>query len=124
MVRISTGYNQVKISGGIFQSGGTAIMEIDKVSCRAISTGQEFRNPGRWSWMLMQDKNNIITRTITTYSPTSSANGGGAYSQQLEALAIMKIQNDPRTQFWIDLNKVISKLIHQGEKYPFGVLEY
>ena len=28
----------------------------------------------------------------------------------------MKIQNYPRTQFWIDLNKYISKWIHQGEQ--------
>ena len=28
----------------------------------------------------------------------------------------MKIQNYSRTQFWIDLNKEISKWIHQGEQ--------
>ena len=28
----------------------------------------------------------------------------------------MKIQNDPRTQFWIDLNSEISKWIYQVEK--------
>ena len=28
----------------------------------------------------------------------------------------MKIQNDPRTQFWIYINKEISKWIHQGEQ--------
>ena len=28
----------------------------------------------------------------------------------------MKIQNDPRAQFWIDFNTEISKLIHQGEQ--------
>ena len=28
----------------------------------------------------------------------------------------MRLQNDPRTQFWIDLNKKISKLIHQEEE--------
>ena len=29
--RISTGYNKVTISGGTFQSGGTAIMAVDEV---------------------------------------------------------------------------------------------
>ena len=33
---ISTGYNQVTISGGTFQSGGTAIMAVEKVSYREI----------------------------------------------------------------------------------------
>ena len=28
----------------------------------------------------------------------------------------MKIQNDPRTQFWMDINKEISKWIHQREQ--------
>ena len=102
---ISTGYNQVPISDGPFQRGDTDIMEVDKVSCREIATGQGFRNLGHWSWILLQGKNNIITRIITAYCPTVRASPGGAYSQQLEALAIMKIKNVPRTQFWIDLNK-------------------
>ena len=46
---IITGYNRVTISGRPFQSGGTAIMTVDKVSWRAIATGQEFRNLGCWS---------------------------------------------------------------------------
>ena len=66
--------------------------------------------------MLLQGKDNIRTIIITTYSPKEIASTGRAYSQQLEILEIMKIQNDPRTQFWIDLNKDISKWIHQGEQ--------
>ena len=58
----------------------------------------------------------MITRIVTSYWPTASASVIGAYIQQLEPLTIMKIQNDPRTQFWIDLNEDISKWIHQGEK--------
>ena len=73
---IITGYNQVTIS--IFQSGGTPIMEVDKVSCRAIATGQKFRNLGRWSWMLLWGKNNIKTMIITTYRLKVSASAGGA----------------------------------------------
>ena len=55
-------------------------------------------------------------RIITAYFPTSSDSAGGAYSQQLEALAIMEIQNDPINQFWIYRNKEISKWTHQGEQ--------
>ena len=64
----------------------------------------------------MQVNDSVRTRIITVYCPTVSASSGGAYSQQLEALAIMKIQNDPSNQFWIDLNTEILKWIHQGEK--------
>ena len=114
--RISTGYNRVTVLSGPIQSGGTSTMVVDKVSRRLIAKGQYFRNLGRWSWMLPQGNNSIRTIIITTYWPVVSASVRGAYSQQLEALAIMKIQNDPRTQFWIDLNTKIYKWIHQGEK--------
>ena len=56
---------------------------------------------------------NIITAACF---PTASTSAVIAYSQQLEALAIMEIKNDPRTQFLIDLNKYISKWTHQGEQ--------
>ena len=46
--RISTVYNQVTTPDGKFQSGGTAIMGVNEVSCRAIAIGQEFRDLGRW----------------------------------------------------------------------------
>ena len=91
-------------------------MVVDEVSCRLIVTGQEFRNLGRWSWLSWQGKNNIRTRNILTYCPIEIASAGGAYSQELEVLAILKVQNNPRPQFWIDLNKGISKWIHQGEQ--------
>ena len=97
--RVITGYNKVTISGGPFKCGDTAIMDTEKVSCRAIETGQEFRNLGRWSWMLLQGKNNMRTRIITAHRTTESSSVGGAHSQQLESLSIIKIQNNPRTQF-------------------------
>ena len=83
---------------------------------RMIATGQEFRNLGCWSWMLLWGNNNVRTIIITAYQPKVSSSTGVAYIQQLEAFTIMKIKNDPRTQFWIDLNKEISKWIHQREQ--------
>ena len=91
-------------------------MAVDKLSCREIGTGQEFINLGFWSYMLLRGKNNIRTIIITAYCPTKRAIAGRAYIQQLESLVIMKTQNHPRTQFLIDLNKEISKWIHQREK--------
>ena len=58
----------------------------------------------------------MITRIITSYFTKNSTSTGGAYTQQLEALTITKIQNYPRTQFWIDINKEISKWTHKGEQ--------
>ena len=66
--------------------------------------------------MLLLGNNNVKTKIINAYYPTVTASSGGAYSQKLESLAIMKIHNGPRTQFWIDLNIDISKLIHHGEQ--------
>ena len=81
--RIITGYNQITISGKQFQIGVTSIMAVEKVSCKAIKTGQELRNLGRCSWMLLPVKNIMIIRIITTYCSTASANTGGAYSKKL-----------------------------------------
>ena len=72
-------------------------MEVDEVSCRAIEIGQEFRNLGRWSWMLMQGKNNVRTMIVTTYCPIVNSIIGGAYIKQLEYLTVVKIQNYIRT---------------------------
>ena len=54
--------------------------------------------------MLLQGNNDVRTIIVTAYFPTVSASAEGPYTQKLESLTIMKIQNDPRTQFWIDLN--------------------
>ena len=113
--RISTGYNWVTTYDGSFKSRGTAIIVISEVLYRAITIGQEFRNLGRLSWIILQIKNNVRTIIITTYCPTVSNIAGGAYLHQWEALIAMEIQNDPRTQSWIDLNTDILKLIHQVE---------
>ena len=43
---ISTVYNRVTISKGMFQSGGTSIVAVDELSRRSITTGQEFRTLG------------------------------------------------------------------------------
>ena len=66
--------------------------------------------------MMMRGRENVITRMITAYFPTVSVSTGGVYSKKLEDLTIMKIQNDPRTQLWIDLTTKIAKWVCQGEQ--------
>ena len=90
---LAQGITKLPFPNGQFQSGGTAIMAVYEVSCILIARGKEFSNLVRWSW-----------RIITAYCPILSASAGGAYIQQLEALAIIEIQNDSRTQCWIYLN--------------------
>ena len=62
---IITGYNQVTIYDGTFKSGCTYIMVVDEVSCRVIVTGQELRNLGFWSWILLRGNNNVGTIIVT-----------------------------------------------------------
>ena len=100
-------------------------MAVYEVSYKVITTSQEFRNLGRLSCMLLQVKKNARTIIITKHCPKVSASGEGAYSQKLEYVAIKKIKNDPRTQYWIDINTYKLKGIHQGkQKHPYGGLEY
>ena len=96
---ITTGDKRVTTYDVTFQIGGTSIMAIDEISCREIETGKEFRNLGRWSWMLLQGKKNVITKIITRYFHTLSASAGVLCSQKLQPLTSMKIQNYPGTQF-------------------------
>ena len=61
-------------------------------------------------------KNNFRSKIVITYCPTVSASAGGAYSQKPEALKMMKIQNYPRTHFWIDINTKIEKWMDKREQ--------
>ena len=115
-IRISTSYNRVSNYDGPFQTAGTAIMVVHEVSGRVVARGQEFRILGRCSLILMQLNINVRTIIITIYWPTVRDSSGGSYIQQLKAFAIMKIQSDPSTQFWVDLNTETLKWKHQGEK--------
>ena len=99
-----------------FKVKGKAIMEMDELSCRAIEIFQEFWNLSCWSWMLLRRNNNARTRIVTAYYPTVSASTRGAYIEQLESLKIMKIQNDPRNQSWIELSTDIAKFMDQVEQ--------
>ena len=67
----------------------------------------------------MQEKNNVLAIIVTAYFPAVSAITGVAYITPLESLTIMKIQNDHRTKFWIDLNNKISKWVDKGEQLIF-----
>ena len=87
-------------------------MVVDEVSCRVIVKVQELRNLGCWSWILLRVNKNIGTIIVTAYCSTLCASAGGAYSQQLKSLKIVKIHG-PRPQFGIYLNTKISKWIHE-----------
>ena len=91
-------------------------MAVDEVSCRELVIGQEFRNLGRCSRILMRAKNNFRIILVTAYSPTIRNSTGGTYSQQVQSLTIMKIKNELRNPFWIDLNTNTTKWMYQGEQ--------
>ena len=65
---------------------------------------------------MLQAKINLRIGIIATYCPTVSGSAGGSHSQKFQAFAIMKIQNNPRNLFWININTDIWKWIHQGEQ--------
>ena len=49
---ISTGYDLANNTDGMYQSGGTAIMAMNEVSCRDIEIGHVLRNMSHLSWMM------------------------------------------------------------------------
>ena len=66
------------------QYGGTMLLAMDQITQRLTQKGQDQSGLGRWSWMLMNGKDDIKTRFISAYCPTRSNRGntGAVYNQQ------------------------------------------
>ena len=59
--------------GSLFQSEVIAIMEVDKVLCCALKSGQDLQNLLQWKLMLFQRNNNVYKHIIAVYFRTKSA---------------------------------------------------
>ena len=118
--RISVSHNDkvAPTTGRYFQVGGTATILIDEMASRPLQPGNDTKGYGRWSWIVLNGKDNRITRFITAYCPCkSTTNTSGAYSQQLIALALDGRPDEcPRKVFWDDLAFNIDRWTQNGEQ--------
>ena len=54
------------------QYDGTAVISLNDTAHQVQTTGSDPTGLGRWSWMLLEGKNNHITRIISAYVPNKS----------------------------------------------------
>ena len=58
-----------------YQYGGTGVMAIEKMANKVIKKGQDTAGLGRWSWVLVEGKENKKVRIVSVYRPAETNNG-------------------------------------------------
>lgn len=112
----SCSHNQDALFKEPFQVGGTLTLTTG-ISCnRIITSGQDSRQLGRWSWVLIRGTEGITVRIITVYRPVKTAGPTSAYHQQKKQLLEWDIDECPRQQLLIDLKNEIAKWLILGDK--------
>ena len=85
--RIQVSNNVTKPSTGESLVGGTAMIAFDDIVFNISDQGQDHRKLGRWSFVTITGKNNLVTTFVTCYCPVLSHSPGSFYSQNLIYMA-------------------------------------
>jgi hypothetical protein len=119
--RIQVSQNVHSIAEKEHLVGGTATIAFGDMVFRIYKQGQDFRNLGRWSFMTIQGKNNLLTTIITCYCPVLGTGALSAYSQHL--LYMSSHREDipdhidcPRQLFGHDLTELVISLQSQDHQ--------
>ena len=100
------------------QFGGTATIAINECSSRVTSTGADETGLGRWSWLLLEGRNDVKVRIVTAYNPckTSPKRPATVYAQHKRYLMSKNDLTCPRARFHIDLCEQIQKWQRQNNR--------
>ena len=117
------------------QFGGCITAGIDQITHRVSGSGADDRGLGRWSWLLLKGRNNIIVRVISVYQPNmchDHLHPGSVYSQHrryfqsigMDDCPLKLFQDDfiKQLQAWIKQNNKIIILIDANEDVRSGTL--
>ena len=99
--------------------GGNMLLAQGQHCHHISSTGADEKGLGRWSWFLLNGKNNIKTRIVSAYRPCKTRNinnPGTVYNQHLKYFKDNNIDTCPLQMFDDDLLTLIRKWIRYGEK--------
>ena len=101
--------------------GGTAIIAIGNVASRVIQKGSDKSGMGRWSWLLLQGRENLVVRIISVYSPSKYSKGPfSVWQQQRTRLIELGVDKDP-IDIWIeDLRTSLREWKKNGESIIIG----
>jgi endonuclease/exonuclease/phosphatase family metal-dependent hydrolase len=100
----------------IGQVGGTMLLTIENVTNRVLQSGSDPTNLGRWSWVLLQGKDQRKLRVVSIYRPVISSGPTAVYQQHLRYFRNQGLEVCPRQKFFIDLQLEIKKWIECGEQ--------
>jgi hypothetical protein len=102
------------------QKGGTMIGIVDQTCHRVIRMGNDERNLGRWSWVLIQGSHSSLLLIVSVYRPCNTTGATTVYSQQQRVLLNAGIHNCPRTQFWLDLEQELQVWVKKHYSIVIG----
>ncbi len=114
---ISFAYNQRARCKTGHLPGGVGIISRGEAALRNKEAKQDKSRLGRWSWNLLQGKDNNKVRIVSVYVPKKGEYGEKKiYCQQQNALQKMRSASDPLKEFWVDFWDQIDEWLEAGEK--------
>ena len=89
------------------------------MSPRVIGKGKDPTGLGRWTWTKLHGKDRVVTM-ISTYRPCKPSTAGiqTVYKQHARAFPL---DQEPRSQFLLDLRKSIAKIQSTGDVAFVGI---
>jgi len=79
----SISQNKQDAHGDKFQSGGTAVLVVNKMSHKTTKPGDDPTGLGRWSWVRLRGKENHFLRVVLVYHPCKSDGHLTTYQQHV-----------------------------------------
>jgi len=123
-LHLSLGYNKQDQNANPYQPRGVVILSCNKAAHRVAGLGQDTSGLGRFCWTTYRGKDNLILRVIASYRPCKSKNGHLLVLQQ-QWWYLDQNQpenaNHPWKRFWMDLQKVLTEWMEQGDQIIMGV---
>jgi hypothetical protein len=113
----SFAYNSTELANtSVHQPGGVGVISTDAdVTHRVIQQGRDPTELGRWSWILLEDKQHHRTRIITAYRPCKSS-GPGTVNQQHQRYYHQKHRDvNPRQALLDNLFVKVQGWLHDGD---------
>ena len=116
-----TGHNTHEKTKKKVQWGGTAIIAVNETASRVIQKGTDESGLGRWSWILLQGKDDQRIRCISIYSPPKYSKGPfSVWQQHCTKLFVDGKNIDPVEDLTHSFEREIKKWTAEGEKLIIG----
>jgi hypothetical protein len=103
------------------QYGGVGIFATQELAHRAIDTGKDPANIGRWAWIRIQGKEGHTVHIVTAYRPWESPGASTVFHQQARGLAQKNDYRNPIEALMEDLIQAIQEWKEMGDHIIIGI---